>query len=89
MGLTSLIAVVTVAVSLVNGAPLSQEKRQVPSGVPDYVLKYGELFLSFSQREKSLLISYSSNRLSSLRGELLPNRPSVIPHPYYPSRKLQ
>lgn len=57
MGLTSLIAVVTVAVSLVNGAPLSQEKRQVPSGVPDYVLKYGELSLSLSTRKECLLIS--------------------------------
>ncbi|KAJ5063897.1 hypothetical protein J3E72DRAFT_395760 [Bipolaris maydis] len=51
MGLTSLIAVVTVAVSLVNGAPLSQEKRQAPSGVPDYVLKYAPIVYLHSEEK--------------------------------------
>jgi hypothetical protein len=29
--------------SVVSGAPAKFERRQAPAGVPDYVLKYGEL----------------------------------------------
>lgn len=40
---TSLLCFVACATSLVQGAPLALQSRQTLDGVPDYVLKYGEL----------------------------------------------
>ncbi len=41
MVLRSLFFVAALAASVVKSAPLKLEDRQAPSGVPDYVTKYG------------------------------------------------
>lgn len=53
MGLTSLIAVVAAVASVVHGVPLTLQERQAPSGVPDYVLKYGKHYLVLQGREEA------------------------------------
>ena len=41
MAFRPLVALATMAASLVSCAPLALNERQAPNGVPDYVLKYG------------------------------------------------
>lgn len=47
MFIKELLVVAAFAVGAVISAPVKMEARQAPSGVPDYVLRYGRLLLCF------------------------------------------